>query len=223
MKNRLLDIFKSDLFITTLLLVGMYFYMEYKNDQTIKQIQNSYTALADSTRHSIDKFGDHVAQTPQAQFSDKNIVIKMNPGNDVELKRLQEELKKYKNGSSVTVFGSTTKIDTTLTTKINQNSIEANATDGKWYDIKNTIVPGGVSRTVVSIKDELSVIYTKEDGKNVAIVKNKNPYSTAGEVKSFVPLEKEPGRISLGVGLGYAADGKVRPELQVQYKLIGIK
>ena len=223
MKNRLLDIFKSDLFITTILLVGMYFYMEYKNDQTIKQIQNSYTALADSTRHSIDKFGDHVAQTPQAQFSDKNIVIKMNPGNDAELKRLQEELKKYKNGSSVTVFGSTTKIDTTLTTKINQNSIEANATDGKWFSIKNNIVSDGISTTHVEIKDELAIVYTKEDGKNVAIVKNKNPYSTTGEIKSFVPLQKEAERISVGVGLGYAFDGVVRPELQLQLKVFGIK
>lgn len=223
MWNKILNIAKSNVFLTGVLFVGFYFYMEHKNAETIKQIQSSYTALADSTKHSIDKFGDHVAMTPQASFSDKNIVIKMNPGNDAELKRLQEELKKYKNGSAVTVFGSTTKIDTTLTTKISGNAIEANASDGKWYEIKNTIVPDGVSTTHVAIKDELAIVYTKENGKNVAIVKNKNPYSTTGEIKSFVPAQKESDQITFGVGVGYAFDGKLRPELQLHYKLFGIK
>lgn len=223
MPTKILDLLKSNVFWTVLLVVGMYFYMEHKNAETIKQIQSSYTALADSTKHSIDKFGDHVAQTGQASFSDKNIVIKMNAGNDVELKRLQEELKKYKNGSSVTVFGSTTKIDTTLTVKINDKAVEANASDGKWYEIRNMIVPDGISTTHVAIKDELAIVYTKEGGKNVAIVKNKNPYSITGEIKSFVPAQNEPGRISLGVGLGYDLNGSIKPELQLQYRLIGIK
>lgn len=210
------------------IMVGLVFwYMQSEKNQNREDLIQFATALQDSVKVTTDKYGDKVAEISQIKTQSPNVFLNIKT-NDADILRLQEEVKKYKDQikdqGSVTVFNSSVKVDTTLAVTVKDDRIEASSSDGQWYSIKNTIVPGGISTTSLAVKNDYTVAVVEEDGKNVVKVKNKNPYATEGEIRTYANLPKQDKKISLGVGVGYdPIDGKMRPELQLHYNLITIK
>lgn len=207
------------------LIVCTFWYLESGKRQSKEDLIQFASALQDSVKVSTDKYGDKIAEISQIKTETPKVFLNLKT-NDADIKRLQEEVAKYKNQikdqGSVTVFNSSVKIDTTLTTKITDTAIEANATDGKWYSIKNTIVPDGVSKTSLAVKNDYTVAIVEEGGKSVVKVKNKNPYATEGEIRTYANLPKTDKKINLGIGLGYDMNGIIRPEIQLQYKVFSL-
>lgn len=209
-------------------LIGLIFLHFQSNDsQDREELLQFAAALQDSVKVNVDKYGDKVSEISQIRTSNPNVFLNLK-SNDADIQKLQEEVRKYRNelkeSGSITVFNSSTKVDTTLAVNIKEDRIEANATDGQWYNIQNTIVPGGTSRTSVAIKNDYTVAVVEEDGKNVVKIKNKNPYSMEGEIRTYANLPKDEKKISFGVGLGYdPLEGKIKPEVQIHYKLFSIK
>lgn len=218
---------KFEVIFPYLLIIIGFFYMTNLQNQTKNDLLQFTNAMQDTVRVSVDKYGDKVAQISQLRTENPKVFLNIK-SNDADIIRLQEEVKKYKNqikeGSSVTVFDSSTKIDTTLAVNYNKDgTVTANASDNKWYSIKNTIIPDGVSTTSLEVKNEYTVAVVEEKGQSVVKIKNKNPYSTEGEIRTYANLPKQDKKVSLGVGVGYDPIlGTIKPELQIQYKLLNL-
>lgn len=208
-------------------IIGSIFLLYIFNQQHQKDdAATLITALQDSVTVKMDKYGDKVSQISQIRTSDPKVFLSLKT-NDAEIKKLQEEVAKYKNqlnnGGSVTVFNSSVAVDTTLIVKNENGVIESSASDGQWYSVKN-IITGDTGRTSLAVKNEYTVAVVDESGKSVVKIKNKNPYATEGEIRTYANLPKEDKKISLGVGLGYDPfTGQVKPELQLQYKILNLK
>lgn len=206
----------------------MFWYINDGNSRNQDNMINFANALQDTVQVKMDKYGDKVYEISQLKTASPKIFLDLKT-NDVEIQRLQAEVNKYKNqikeGSSVTIFDSGTKVDTTLNVnRRNDGAIEANSTDGKWYSVKNIIVPNGESRTQLEVRNEYTIALVEEEGKSLIKIKNQNPFSMEGEIRSYQPLPKEPKKISIGVGLGYnPITGTVFPNVGVNYKIIDIR
>lgn len=214
--------------IEYILIALIFFYLNSKQDQTKSDLLQFTNSLQDSVSVKMDKYGDKVSEISQIRTENPNVFLNIK-SNSEDILRLQEEVKKYKNqlkdNSSITVFDSSTKVDTTLAVSYNNDgSVSATSSDGKWYSIKNTIVPDGQSRTTLEVKNEYTVAVVEENNQSVVKIKNKNPYSTEGEIRTYANLPKQDKKISIGVGIGYDPfNGTMKPELQLHYKILSIK
>jgi hypothetical protein len=212
--------------IEYVLILLVFFYLNGKQDQTKNDLLQFTNSLQDSITVKMDKYGDRVSEISQIRTSDPKVFLNLNTNNP-EIQKLQEEVKKYKNqldnGGSVTVFTSSVKVDTTLVVEQKEDGIVTSATDGEWYSVKNYIV-GDQGRTSLAIKNDYTIAVVEEDGKSVVKIKNKNPYATEGEIRTYANLPKQDKKISIGVGIGYDPfNGTMKPELQLHYKILSIK
>ena len=225
-KDYLKKIFSGSNFpmIFLYLLIGYMFISNELDKKLFKDDMVKFTnAIEDTVKVKIDKYGDKVYQISQIKAPSTKVLMNVK-SKDASIVRLQEEVKKYDGqlgeSGSVTVFNSGVKIDTTLVVKYNNDSIESSATDGKWFSVKN-VINGSKSTTSIAVNNEYSIAIVEEKGQSVVKVKNKNPYSTEGEIRSYSNLPKDESKFSLGIGLGYSPfDGTIKPELQFQYKLL---
>lgn len=212
--------------IEYVLILLVFLYLTGKQEQTKNDLLQFTNSLQDSITVKMDKYGDRVSEISQIRTSDPKVFLNLNTNNP-EIQKLQEEVKKYKNqldnGGSVTVFSSSVKVDTTLVVEQKEDGIVTSASDGEWYSVKNYIV-GDQGRTSLAIKNDYTVAVVEEDGKSVVKIKNKNPYATEGEIRTYANLPKQDKKISIGVGIGYDPfNGTMKPELQLHYKILSIK
>lgn len=188
--------------------IGIFaFYMYNKSVEDKKQVISMYNAMQDSTIVKMDKLGRKYSETSQIRASDTKVFLTTN-SNDPSIKALQEEVKSLKNkledGGSVTKFNTNINIQKPLQiTYQDDGSISANATDNKWYDIKNTI-RGSEGETDVKIYNKYTVSLIKEKGEYVAQIRNENPYAVTDSIKSFVKIPSNINKkYSVGVGVSY--------------------
>jgi len=209
------------------LLSLMFMNMMNNQKQSADEAIKFNNALRDSVQVKIDKYRDRVYEISQLRTQTPKIFLDLKT-DDKTILKLQAEVEKYKNqikeGSSVTIFSTGTQIDTTLSVKHNEDgSLSAHATDGKWYSVNNRIDERGVSTTSLQVNNDYSVAVVEEGDKDVVKITNNNPYSTEGEIRAYTNLPKRDKKVSVGVGLGYSPiDGTIKPELQLQYKLLNL-
>jgi len=220
----MINLKKIDWFKTAILVFGVLFVLSWwsgrQQDKTdTAQLIN---ALEDTVKVNIDKYGDKVSQISQIR-TDRPQTFLTIKSNDAEIQRLQEEVKKYKNqikNGSVTVFNSSVAVDTTLSIVHRYDgAIAASAGDGEWYKISNVINKDGTGRTSLSVRNEYTVALVEEKGRAVVKVKNKNPYSTEGEIRTYAPLPKDQKRWGVGPYAGVDATGKVSAGAAVSWHL----
>lgn len=229
MQNQLLNLLgkiKLGALLPYIIIGCAFWYLTNQKSESDKHMIELVNAMQDTVKVHVDKYGDKVYQISQIRTTDPKVFLNLKT-NDAEIKRLQEEVAKYKNqlnnGGSVTIFNSSVKVDTTLTTTVMEGGVMASASDGEWYSVDNFIVPDGKSTTSLKVKNDYTVAIVEEGGKSVVKIKNKNPYATEGEIRTYANLPKEGKKVSVGVGFGYdPINGTIKPELQLQYKLLSI-
>lgn len=212
------------------LIALVYFNSQSEKNAQRKEFIDFNNALQDSVSVKINKFGERVSEISQIRTSDPKVFLSVK-SNDAEIKRLQEEVNKYKNqikdGSSVTIFDSDTKIDTSLVVKkIDENTLQASASDGKWFSVDNKVkLNGEPSTTSLRVHNEYSVALVKDGNKDVVDIKNKNPFSTEGVIRTYVKIPKEnQNKLTLGIGPSYnPSTNKIEPiSINLSYTILKI-
>lgn len=160
-------------------------------------------ALQDTVRVHVDKYGDKVSQISQIRTDRPQTFLTIKSG-DAEIQRLQEEVKKYKGqikqNGSVTVFSSSVAVDTTFAATVQPDGSVSGKTGDEWYSVQ---VNSG--RVKLGVKNRYIVALVEEDGQGVVKIKNENPYSTEGEIRTYAPLPKQTKRWGVGPYVGYDA------------------
>ena len=233
---------KTKLIIASVILILFLLMFSINRSKKVSQTEQRYEALTDTLVSLRDENNHHIAKIKTIEDKLKNF-LKLK-SNDDEIKKLQEEVKKYKkqlnNKGSATVISITTKIDTLVITKLKIDTIKLKDTittvtsynsefNNKWIDFK---VNSSYDSTDVNItiRNEYAVIIGEESrglfkrAVPVAIVSNKNPYSEIQQLRTFEVKVKKPGRFSIGpiVGYGTGDDFKFKPFIGVgfMYSLI---
>ena len=178
-------------------------------------------ALQDTVKVHQDRYGDRVSQISQIK-TDKPQVFLNIKSNDAEIKKLQAEVQKYKSqikeNGSVTIFNSSTHVDTTLAVKVQPDGSMQGASGDKWYSIQAHISPSG-GRAVLDVHNEYVVAVVEEGGQGVVKIVNKNPYSREGEIRTFATLPKERKRWGVGPYIGYDSQKNISAGLALQWNL----
>lgn len=160
-------------------------------------------ALQDTVKVSIDKYGDKVSQISQIRTDKPRTFLTIKSG-DAEIQRLQAEVKKYKSqikqNSSITVFSSSVAVDTTFTASVKPDGTVTGRTGDEWYSVQV-----GDGRVKLGVKNRYTVALVEEKGVGVVKIKNENPYSTEGEIRTYAPLPKQTKRWGVGPYVGYDA------------------
>lgn len=175
-------------------------------------------ALQDTVKVSIDKYGDKVSSISQIR-TDRPQTFLAIKSNDAEIHRLQEEVRKYKSqidqGGSVTVFNSSVDVDAPLPLTMQQDGQMAGKTGDEWYSID---VHSG--RAILGVKNKYTVALVQEDGKGVVLIKNENPYSKEGEIRTYAPLPKIEKRWGIGPYVGYDASRGLSAGVAASWHLV---
>lgn len=209
-----------------LIIVGLVILLFTKSCNKDKMLDNQIVlinALNDTLKKVTNKLGQEESRTSILETARVSDFIKIKSKDSI-LFILQGKVKYYKNqlnnGSSVTVIGNTTDINTTGETNITghdtiylpQSQIEIfpvyeMTTESKWYDIKVKASQDSIN-IKLKVENEYSVI-VGEEGKwyqrKVPFVEvtNNNPYTKTRTLKTYQvskPIEK---RFGLGVIVGY--------------------
>ena len=160
-------------------------------------------ALQDTVKVSIDKYGDKVSQISQIRTEKPQTFLTIKSG-DAEIQRLQAEVKKYKSqikqNGSVTVFSSSVAVDTTFAASVKPDGSVTGQAGDEWYSVQV-----GDGRVKLGVKNRYTVALVEEKGVGVVKIKNENPYSTEGEIRTYTPLPKQTKRWGVGPYVGYDA------------------
>lgn len=129
--------------------------------------------------------------------------------------RLQKEVREnnIKDGGSVTVFKTITKLDTLLTTDtiyytssdtITKDSLPTYgfSFNDSWVNVTGE-VDNKKTKLGISIENKYSVIIKKVKRKHVAVVINDNPYSNTEEVRAYKLKMPKKKRFGVGIQGGY--------------------
>jgi len=175
-------------------------------------------ALRDTVKVSIDKYGDKVSQISQIRTDKPQTFLTIKSG-DAEIQRLQAEVKKYKSqikqNGSVTVFSSSVAVDTTFAASVKPDGSVIGQAGDEWYSVRV-----GDGRVKLGVKNRYTVALVEEDGQGVVKIKNENPHSTEGEIRTYTPLPKQTKRWGAGPYAGIDATGKFSAGAAVSWHLI---
>jgi hypothetical protein len=210
-----IDWFKTVILVLIVLFVLSWWQGRQQDKADTAQLIN---ALQDTVKVSIDKYGDKVSQIAQIRTDKPQTFLTIKSG-DAEIQRLQAEVKKYKSqikqNGSVTVFSSSVAVDTTFATTIKPDgSVSGQAMD-EWYSVQ---VNSG--RVKLGVKNSYTVALVEEGGQGVVKIKNENPYSTEGEIRTYAPLPKQTKRWGVGPFAGIDATGKISAGAAVSWHLM---
>lgn len=214
-----LSLFEIIIIILGLILAWNYFTGKAATQNNASQLVN---ALQDTVTTHKDKFGDTVSQISPIRTEKPQVFLTIK-SNDAEIQKLQAEVQKYKNqindNGSITVFNSSTHVDTTLSiTQQPDGSLTGTAGD-KWYSINTKMSPTG-GKAILDVKNEYTVAVVEEGGKGVVKIINKNPYSREGEIRTFATLPKERKRWGVGPYIGYDSQKNISAGLALQWSLL---
>lgn len=175
-------------------------------------------AMQDTVRVHVDKYGDKVSQISQIRTDKPQTFLTIKSG-DAEIQRLQAEVKKYKGqikqNGSVTVFSSSVAVDTTFAAIVKPDGTVSGQAGDDWYSVQ---VNSG--RVKLGVRNRYTVAIVEEDGQGVVKIKNENPYSTEGEIRTYAPLPKQTKRWGVGPYIGYDALRGVSAGAAVSWHLV---
>ena len=210
-----IDWFKSVILVLIVLFAWSWWSDRQQNKTDTAQLIN---ALQDTVKVSIDKYGDKVSQINQIRTDKPQAFLTIKSG-DAEIQRLQAEVKKYKSqikqNGSVTVFSSSVAIDTTFAASVNPDGSVSGQAGDEWYSVR---VNSG--RVKLGVKNRYTVALVEEMGVGVVKIKNENPYSTEGEIRTYTPLQKQSKRWGAGPYIGYDALRGVSAGAAVSWHLL---
>jgi len=216
----MIDFKKIDWFKTAILVLIILFALSWwqgrQQDKTdAAQLIN---ALQDKVTVSIDKYGNKVSQISQIRTDKPQTFLTIKSG-DAEIQRLQAEVKKYKSqikqSGSVTVFSSSVAVDTTFAATAKPDGGVTGQAGDEWF-----LVQVGDGRVKLGVKNRYTVALVEEKGVGVVKIKNENPYSTEGEIRTYAPLPKQTKRWGVGPFAGIDATGKFSAGLAASWHLI---
>lgn len=87
-------------------------------------------------------------------------------------------------------------------------------TGDEWYSVKV-----GNGRVRLGVKNRYTVALVEEKGVGVVKIKNENPYSTEGEIRTYAPLPKQTKGLGVGPYVGYDAARGVSAGVAVSWHL----
>jgi PHD/YefM family antitoxin component YafN of YafNO toxin-antitoxin module len=211
--------------IPFILVLIVFFYFQNQRHEDMRMMENLIIAIQDTTKHKIDSEGKPYAEQLQIRTNNPEVVIRYKT-DDYETKRLQRELELYKKklneGSGITTFSTGINISTDLDVKHEADGSIITSKKDEWFSIENKFESTGKASSKLSVKNEYVIAQIEEDGKDVVIVKNNNPYDRTGEVRSFLKTKGNDKKVSLGLGLGWEPTNpeQIRPEIQIHYKIL---
>ena len=194
-------------------------------DGTIDEKNNLINSLNDTVKIWKDKDGLSNSKTSVITTRDPKDFLTIK-SQDKTIQKLQQEVKNFekqiKKGGSVTNFVSETKVTTTNPTKIDTIVIDSTKhlvyrsefnKDG-WV-FGNTVATPDSTTVNIRTKDEYTLVVGFENtgflglgkGTPFSLVKNKNPYSTTPELKTYqVDIRRRqtwivPTAVALGLGI----------------------
>ena len=184
--------------------VASFIHSNQKTNETLEMVN----ALQDTVKVYTDEYGDKITEISQIRTSDPKVFVNVKT-DDKRVQELQAEVDKYKSqleqGGSVTQFESSTHINTPLILSTTEDGkIKGTASDSTWYQLETTFDP--ISKQVesdVKIKNDYTVAIVEDDGQVVVKIKNRNPYSTEGEVRTYAKLPKDEKKWGIGPFVGY--------------------
>ncbi|NTU49365.1 MAG: hypothetical protein HGA87_00460 [Desulfobulbaceae bacterium] len=217
---------KSRDWTATLLLfaaLGLVYAFWQDTRRTQRDTAQLINALQDTVRVSVDKYGDKVSQISTIRTEKPQVFLNIK-SNDAELKRLQEEVAKYKaligQNGSVTNFLTDTRITAALDKSVSPEGVTTYSSGDEWYNVNHEINATGASVAKIEIKNEYTVAIGEEHGQGVVKIKNRNPYSTESEIRTYTPLPEIHKRWGVGPYVGVDAARGLSAGAAVSWHLI---
>jgi hypothetical protein len=168
-----------------------------------------------------DKNGNLESKVQVLQSFNVNAFTKLTLSEGI-VKKLQEEVKKYKNNTVTSVvFQTNTVFDTTFQTDTMYSRITDTilhkeeiaygfSFNDSWVKVNGT-VDSKTTELSVEMTNEYGVTVKKKKGKYEAIVSNKNPYSTVKDMAAYSLSMPKPKRFGIGVSVGYGITSNLKP------------
>lgn len=235
--------YKTFLYIfIALIILGLQFYNFFLFEERRETENNLLKASQDSLFIWKNKHGQQMARIKVLESSNIENLLLLETTNETinELKNLVKENKKLlKERGSATIIKTTTKIDTTVVTIVETDTITGfpiyrSKIENKWYNIKS-VASKDSTQHLFKTFSELNIIVGQEKQKGLkksipyAIANDKNPYTNIKDMRVYqVSLPKQK-RLNFGIYTGYGINlnNKISTGVQfgvgLNYNIISIK
>lgn len=217
------------------LVLGLVMYFWKGSIDSHRELQGLNEALTDSLQISRNEKGELVAKisTFETQHTQDFLRFKTTDSLTLELQKEVRSMKKYlKKYGSVTKFSTSTEVDTTVPTEVQQITGEYPTYNSK-FNLDNWVfgnISASKDSTAISLRveNDYSVVVGREPtgflglgrGKPFSQITNKNPYSTTRTLKSYNVSLPRPKRFGLGPYVGLDILGRPSGGLSINYDLI---
>lgn len=187
------------------------------NAQANREAIQLITALSDTLKQTINKYGEAVATISVIKTDNAKIFTQLK-SSDSSINALQKVVKDYqdklKPGGSVTNFITQNKIttgDSTTISKLdsvlNGNKViyyptYTSAKKDQWIDYKIIANKDSIKFNLV-MQNDYSVVIGRKSGQDFVDIINRSPYSTTKSVRTYQVQMPKPKRFGVGVHVGY--------------------